>query len=175
MYWKLKELFKKVKVKVKVKVKERLAVVLDTNIIFMAAEVEKYLENLNIEIFIPWPVLEEMIKFRRFAFRQKDDREHLSERSKCVLRSWPLFAEAVESCKWKLCGSRGSEFKKAEKNGGWSIGVNDTRILSAAIALKEKGRQVILMTKDRDLLDLAIDQGLQATNSFEELKELAGK
>lgn len=177
-----------------------LAVVIDTNIVLRVGQFRatSILNGLKGQVFVPWSVLEELIAFRkeaiyvkrtlkqfgtepRFMERMTEREQELRRRRhRSVLNAWPLFSQKIEDCEWRIAGSSSRMyFQASEKpsNGdperivGEEIGSSDVRIIAVCKALRDKGFDVILLTRDRDLKRDVESEGFHVEVGLSDLVE----
>jgi len=147
--------------------------VLDTNVIlFDPLAIQKFGKN---KIFIPLIVVEEVDRFKKDQNENGRNARHFSRiiddyRSVGALSKGVKLANGGE-----LCISM-DLFPKNISSAGIDISINDNLILSSALALKEKGEKVYLVTKDinlrlkADILGIIAEDYLsQEVNSLDEL------
>lgn len=144
--------------------------VLDTNILMYGID---YLATIpaasEVEIFIPWAVVEEVIGFRRRSFR--DNSGFSRDFIRSIRRVWSVMSAKIENGEWKLVGSEGRSFKEIFQKNGFAIGVNDSRIIAAAGILKERFAAVFLVSRDRTLREIAAELGISVLCSLDEFRE----
>lgn len=178
--WKLLKKFKKDE--------KKIAVVIDTNVILRMGQFHEsgILEKIQGSVFIPWPVLEEMIAFRKEAIcvkRRKEkygeeppfmrritesDRKTRRQRHKSTLNAWPVFSKMIED-EWKIIGSSSRQYFEIFDKVGEDVGSSDTRILAACKNLQAQGWKVVLLTRDRRFKTLAEQNGVQVESSLTDL------
>lgn len=174
-----------------------LAIVIDTNIVLRMGQFRatSILNGLKGQVFIPWAVLEQLIAFRKEAIYVKRtlkqfgtepglmkrltprEQELRRRRHIGVLNAWPLFSKKIEDGEWKIAGSDShTYFQISEKtsgldemNVGEEIGSADVRIIAACKMLRDKGFDVVLLTRDRGLKWNAENEGFRVEMGLSDL------
>lgn len=152
------------------KKKEKRIFAIDTNILMYGID---YLTTLgpdpDVEIVIPWAVVEEVIGFRRRSFRENSGFSR--EFTQSIRNIWGVLSQKIETGEWKLVGSEGRSFREIFQKNGFAIGVNDSRILAATGILKEqKEQQVFLVSRDKKLREVAGELGIEVLGSLAEMR-----
>ncbi len=158
---------------------------------------EGFLENLKGVIFIPWSVLFELSTMWLMVTREKEVRkngtaeeiekleEFLSQLSPEEQRmrrtksiripiAYPFVQKKIEQGKWKLIGSdtdikpylegfNGRVEKKVKRS--------DAKILACCLFLADglNFKKVVLLTRDKDLRDIAKEWGIQTEGALSEV------
>jgi len=177
---------------------KKKAVVVDTNMILKMGRLHAgdILNKFGNKVFIPWSVLEEMILFRKEALYIKrhiqkhgveprfirklkfQDAKTRHRRCESVLSVWPIFSEKIENFEWKIIGSDSKRYfkifngKVQNSDGiiGEDIGTSDVRIIASCLFLQAKGFNVVLLTRDKELMKQAASRKINVTNGISEIK-----
>lgn len=180
--------------------KNDTAVVIDTNIPLYwvgAYGEQKFLDNLEGALFIPWAVLKELqIMYhgakRKDEIRKDGDRKkikgleeflsqltdeeqtHREKTGQEALVAYPFVQEKIEQGKWKLIG-RDVDIEpylkgfngKVEKE----LKLADAKILACCLYLADKFefKEVVLLTRDRGLRETAAKYSIRAEKEFSSL------
>lgn len=150
-------------------VKAKKIFVIDTNILMYGVDYLATLaRTLDVKIVIPWAVVEEVIGFRRRSFRENSglSREFIQS----IRNIWSVLSQKIETGEWKLAGSEGRDFKEIFQKNGFTLGVEDVRILAATGILREQFEKVFLVTRDRKLREVAEELGIQTLGSLDDMR-----
>lgn len=177
-----------------------VAIVIDTNIPLRWAvtqEGQKFLEDLEGALFIPWTVHKELQVMYHSAKREDeirengdrkkikgleeflsqlsdDERQMRDKRGPEALIAYPFVQEKIEQGKWKLIG-RDVDIKpyfkgfngKVEKE----LKLADAKILACCLYLADKFefKEVVLLTRDRGLKETAARYSIRAEGGLSSL------
>jgi PhoH-like ATPase len=145
--------------------------VLDTNVILIdPTAIFKFGKN---QVFIPLVVVEEVDRFKKDQNENGRNARHFSRLVDELRKQGPLSEGVTLDNKGTLIISVDLEAKHRPKH--FDLSINDNKILASALALKEQGRNIVLVTKDinlrlkSDILEVQAEDYGKKDTSLEEL------
>ncbi|MBT7610126.1 MAG: PhoH family protein [Bacteriovoracaceae bacterium] len=145
--------------------------VLDTNVILIdPTAIFKFGKN---QVFIPLVVVEEVDRFKKDQNENGRNARHFSRLVDELRKKGPLSEGITLDNEGILIISVNLEAKEKPKH--FDLSINDNKILASALALKEMGRNIVLVTKDinlrlkADILEVPAEDYGKKDTSLEEL------